>query len=58
MCRAVRCGICGKVTWAGCGDHVEQALVGVPAEERCPGHESAWVSERSRAAWPPARPAR
>jgi hypothetical protein len=39
MCRSVRCSTCGKTTWAGCGDHIEEALAGVPAEDRCPGHE-------------------
>jgi hypothetical protein len=35
MCVAVRCGTCGKVTWAGCGDHVEEALAGIPEELLC-----------------------
>jgi hypothetical protein len=35
MCQRVRCQRCGKPTWAGCGRHVEQALAGVAAEERC-----------------------
>ncbi len=38
MCRPVQCRICGKTTWAGCGEHVEQVLATVPAGERCPGH--------------------
>lgn len=38
MCRRVTCTTCGKPTWAGCGQHVEQALAGVPQAERCPGH--------------------
>ena len=24
MCRPVRCNVCGKTTWAGCGEHVDQ----------------------------------
>lgn len=28
----------GKTTWAGCGQHVDQVLAGVPGEDRCPGH--------------------
>lgn len=39
MCRAVRCRTCGKATWAGCGDHIEAALAGIAAEDRCAGHE-------------------
>ena len=38
MCRAVSCKSCGKTTWAGCGQHVEQVMRGVPAPNRCPGH--------------------
>ena len=41
MCRAVRCKTCGKTTWAGCGQHVNQVLAGVPRADRCPGHPKA-----------------
>ncbi|WP_199729809.1 hypothetical protein [Tessaracoccus sp. OH4464_COT-324] len=34
----MNCKKCGKPTWAGCGQHVEQALAGVPKGERCQGH--------------------
>ena len=36
MCRAVTCRTCGKTTWAGCGQHVDQVMAGVP-EEWCNG---------------------
>lgn len=39
MCRRITCSTCDRPTWAGCGEHVEQALEGVPAAERCPGHD-------------------
>ncbi|WP_203960172.1 hypothetical protein [Actinocatenispora thailandica] len=39
MCRAVKCRQCGKTTWAGCGQHVDQVMQGVPADQRCPGHD-------------------
>ena len=39
MCRRVTCRKCGKATWAGCGQHVEEALRGVPRSDRCAGHE-------------------
>lgn len=39
MCRQVTCRTCGKATWAGCGQHVEQALAGIPHSQRCAGHE-------------------
>ena len=35
MCQRVKCDRCGKPSWVGCGLHVEQALRGVPPEERC-----------------------
>ena len=35
MCAPVTCDNCGKVTWAGCGQHIEEALAGVPADQRC-----------------------
>ena len=38
MCRRTTCRRCGKATWAGCGQHVDQVLAGVPAADRCPGH--------------------
>ncbi|SCX60611.1 hypothetical protein SAMN03159343_4127 [Klenkia marina] len=38
MCRAATCRTCGKTTWAGCGQHVDQVMRGVPTAQRCPGH--------------------
>jgi len=35
MCHSTICPRCKKITWAGCGRHVERALAGVPPEERC-----------------------
>ncbi|WP_344674136.1 hypothetical protein [Microbacterium dextranolyticum] len=35
------CTTCGKTTWAGCGQHVDQVMRNVPAAQRCPGHEKA-----------------
>ncbi|CAF4394276.1 unnamed protein product, partial [Rotaria sordida] len=29
------CNKCGKPTWKGCGQHIEQALRDVPKDERC-----------------------
>jgi hypothetical protein len=40
MCARVKCQQCGKASWAGCGMHVEQALVGVPKDARCRCHEA------------------
>lgn len=35
MCRQVSCKACGKATWAGCGQHKNQVLRGVPSNQRC-----------------------
>lgn len=35
MCRQVTCRKCGKPTWAGCGQHVDQVMRGVPKAQRC-----------------------
>jgi len=35
MCERITCSNCGKATWAGCGQHIEQALDGVATADRC-----------------------
>ncbi len=35
MCRQVNCRKCGKTTWAGCGQHVDQVMRGVSTSQRC-----------------------
>ena len=35
MCRQVTCRQCNKVTWAGCGAHVDAVMRGVPQDDRC-----------------------
>jgi hypothetical protein len=35
MCHRIVCSRCGKAGWAGCGRHVEQALAGIPPQQRC-----------------------
>ena len=35
MCQKTKCYKCGKFTWTGCGQHIEQALRGVPVDQRC-----------------------
>lgn len=35
MCQRVRCQKCGKPTWVGCGQHIEQVLGDVPLAQRC-----------------------
>ncbi|MDZ8276413.1 hypothetical protein R2Q81_10700 [Microbacterium aquimaris] len=41
MCAPVTCDRCGKTTWAGCGQHIDEALAGVPVDRRCVGHDDA-----------------
>lgn len=38
MCRPVTCKKCGKTTWAGCGQHIDQVRRQVPPGQWCPGH--------------------
>lgn len=35
MCRRAVCQSCRKVTYEGCGRHVEHVLAGVPTHQRC-----------------------
>jgi hypothetical protein len=39
VCYPVKCSVCGKTTWAGCGQHVEAVKRTVPASQWCPGHQ-------------------
>lgn len=38
MCYQVTCPTCGKITWNGCGQHVDEVMSGVPTSQRCEGH--------------------
>ena len=38
MCYPTTCRQCGKTTWAGCGQHVDDVQRTVPAAQWCPGH--------------------
>lgn len=40
MCTEVRCRKCGKVTWSGCGQHVDEVMRGIPKSKQCTGHEN------------------
>lgn len=35
MCYPVRCSACGKTTWDGCGQHVDDVMRSVPAGQWC-----------------------
>ena len=41
MCQKITCRTRGKSTRTGSGQHVEQALAGVPRADRCAGHDDA-----------------
>jgi len=49
MCRAVTCRVCGKTTWAGCGQHIAQVKAGVPKGQWCDGkHTPEEVAESQK----------
>ncbi len=35
MCRQTTCRACKKATWAGCGQHKNEVLRGIPQSDRC-----------------------
>ncbi len=35
MCSPVRCHSCSKVTWSGCGQHVDMVMAQFAPEDRC-----------------------
>lgn len=35
MCRQVSCKTCKRETWAGCGNHKNEVLRGIPKNQRC-----------------------
>ena len=35
MCHQTTCRACKKATWAGCGQHQQQVMAGIPKDERC-----------------------
>ena len=47
MCQPATCRACGKATYRGCGQHVDQVLKGVPRSARC-----TCTAEQRRAASP------
>ncbi|WP_281221092.1 hypothetical protein [Nocardia uniformis] len=38
MCYPVNCPSCGKTTWDGCGEHVDDVRAQIPAAQWCDGH--------------------
>lgn len=48
MCSQTTCRTCGKTTWAGCGQHVEQVMGPVPANQRCSCTEDDRAKDRPK----------
>mmetsp|Transcript_21551 Transcript_21551/g.43273 ORF Transcript_21551/g.43273 Transcript_21551/m.43273 type:complete len:170 (+) Transcript_21551:65-574(+) len=46
MCWADLCQHCKKMTWAGCGLHIDEAMANTPMKERCAGWETGSCPER------------
>lgn len=53
MCRPVRCGICGKTTWAGYGEHIAHVKAQVPPSQWCDGTHT--TAEKTAAQSPHSR---
>ncbi|SMX82733.1 hypothetical protein BI49514_01647 [Brevibacterium iodinum ATCC 49514] len=52
MCRAATCRVCGKTTWAGCGQHIQSVKSTVPAGQWCSGKHTQAEEDAARAAKP------
>jgi len=49
MCRPVKCTVCGKTTWAGCGQHIAQVKASVPRDQWCDNrHTQAEIDAATR----------
>ena len=35
MCYQVKCKECNKITWNGCGKHIEKVMKDVPDDKKC-----------------------
>ncbi len=52
MCSPATCPSCNKITWRGCGMHVDAVMVNVTPENRCecsvqPAQPAAWFPRRA-----------
>lgn len=54
MCRPASCDVCGKTTWAGCGQHIDSVKATVPAGQWCDGRHSDAERDAARAGRPEA----
>jgi hypothetical protein len=49
MCRRVDCPTCGRPTFAGCGQHIEQVLGNIPPADRCRCREEGAKPDKGKA---------
>ena len=49
MCHAVKCKVCGKTTWAGCGQHIAMVKASVPKDQWCNGKHTQKEIDAARA---------
>lgn len=49
MCSPTPCQECGKVTWKGCGEHVDSVRAQVEAKDWCEGHDTATTPAKNPA---------
>lgn len=52
MCRATTCRVCGRTTWAGCGQHIQDVRRGVPSSQWCNGTHTQIEIDEARSARP------
>ena len=52
MCRAVKCDVCGKTTWSGCGQHIDTVKAGVAPSQWCNGKHSQQEIAQAKAQHP------
>ncbi len=50
MCHPAKCKVCGKTTWAGCGQHIAQVKASVPKNQWCNGKHTAEEIAAAKAA--------
>ena len=51
MCRPVQCRSCGKTTWAGCGNHVQDVMRNVAKPDRCSCDRNAPKPKAEGSSW-------
>jgi hypothetical protein len=55
MCSPALCSSCGKTTWRGCGQHVDQVKARVPSDQWCSCATNAAPPRLNLSSWLPGR---